>query len=88
MEDLLEIDFIESKVLRDGKELMTLHEMLFLLESAIQYNNMFPIDESQKFVAELHERVGTGFTTEQFAEFKEAMKEWNGSSLAEGDQID
>lgn len=79
MEERLDIDFLEGKVLRDGKELMSLHEMLFLLESAIKYNNMFPIDESQKFVAELHERVGTGFTREQFAEFTEAKKEWNGS---------
>lgn len=75
--DELMIDFETGKVTRNETELMTLEELLFLLGSAVEYNNMFPIEESQKFVAELHEMVGTGFTPEQFKEFTEAMKEWN-----------
>ncbi|ADO59701.1 hypothetical protein [Paenibacillus polymyxa] len=72
----LTIDFESGKVLRGETELMTTEELLFLIGSAVQYNNMFPIEQSQKFVADLHELAGTGFTTEQFAEMKKAMKEW------------
>lgn len=50
---------------------------MFLVGAAIKYNNMFPIEQSQQFVSKLHEHTGTGFTSEQFMELKEAMKKWH-----------
>ncbi|QNR70371.1 hypothetical protein IAQ67_28870 (plasmid) [Paenibacillus peoriae] len=78
--DELAIDFLEGKVLRGEQELMTLEELLFLLHSAKQYNDMFPIAESEAFVGELRERIGTGFTREQMEEHKAMIKEFIGGS--------
>ncbi|MBP1308936.1 hypothetical protein JOD82_001956 [Paenibacillus sp. 1182] len=78
MEQELTIDFENGKVLRGENVLMTTEELLFLIGSVVQYNNMCPIEQSQEFVADLHERAGTGFTTEQFVDLKKAMKDWQG----------
>ncbi|WP_175623554.1 hypothetical protein [Paenibacillus odorifer] len=48
---------------------MTLDELLFL-HSANEYNNMFPIEQNQTFMAELRARIDLCFTPEQFAEIK------------------
>lgn len=71
----LELNFETGKVLRGDKELMTLEELIFLLGSAVQYHNMFPIEQSESFVTELRETVGAGFTKEQFQEIKAMMKD-------------
>lgn len=75
MEELT-IDFIEGKVLRGEQELMTLEELLFLLDSANSYNEMFPIEQSEEFVGELRELIGLGFTKEQMKEYKESLQEY------------
>lgn len=64
------INFETGEVNRGDAVLMSLDEMIFLLDSANQYNNMFPIEQSQKFISELRKRIGLGFTHEQFTEMK------------------
>lgn len=71
------LDFQKWKILKGDKELIDLDDLLFLLESGIRYNEMIPIPESQKFVEELRERVGLGFTKEQFEEIKKEMQRFN-----------
>lgn len=71
------LNFETGEILRNNQQIMTLEELLFLVGSAIQYNNMFPIQQSEKFVNELRETVGMGFTKEQYEEIKEMMKEMN-----------
>lgn len=51
----LSLNFETGEIMRDETPIMTLDEMLFLLDSANQYNNMFPIEQSQEFMAELRE---------------------------------
>lgn len=70
----LELNFETGKVMRGETELMTLEEMIFLVGSAVQYNNMFPIQQSEEFVANMRESIGLGFTKEQFEEIKTMMK--------------
>lgn len=70
----LSLNFEMAEIMRGETPIMTLDEMLFLLDSANQYNNMFPIEQSQKFMAELRERIGVGFNPEQFAEIKGYFK--------------
>ncbi|OMD21315.1 hypothetical protein BJP48_30045 [Paenibacillus odorifer] len=64
------LNFETGEILRGDEPVMTLDEMLFLLDSANQYNNMFPIEQSQTFMANLRKRIDLGFTAEQFAEIK------------------
>lgn len=64
------INFETGEVTRGEMVLMNLDEMLFLLDSANQYNNMFPVEQRQKFMTELRERIGLGFTADQYAEMK------------------
>lgn len=71
------LDFQKWKILKGDKELIDLDDLLFLLESGVRYNEMIPIPESQKFVEELRERVGLGFTKEQFEEIKKEMQRFN-----------
>lgn len=73
----LGLDFETGKVTRGDVEIMNLEELLFLLDSAVQYNSFNPIPESEEFVADLRERVGLGFTKEQFQEMKEYVKQFN-----------
>lgn len=70
------LDFEKGCVLRGETPIMNLEELLFLLDSAVQYNSMFPIEQSQEFVAELHDRIGTGFTKEQFEEIKKLQAQF------------
>ncbi len=76
MEEQLELNFETGRINRGEMELMTLEELLFLLGSAIQYNSMFPIPESETFVNTLRETVGTGFTSEQYEDFKKEMQKF------------
>jgi len=73
----LGINFETGEVSRGELVLMNLDEMLFLLHSAVRYNTMFPIEESEKFIAELRDQIGLGFNTEQFNEFKIMMQQMN-----------
>lgn len=71
------LDFQKWKILKNDKELIDLDTLLFLLESGVRYNEMIPVPEGQKFVEELRERVGLGFTKEQFEEIKKEMERFN-----------
>ncbi|MEK3673573.1 hypothetical protein [Paenibacillus sp. FSL R10-2771] len=66
----LELNFETGEIKRGETLIMTLDELLFLLDSANEYNDMFPIEQSQAFMAELRARIDLGFTPEQFAEIK------------------
>lgn len=69
----LGLDFERGVVLRGEETLMTLEELLFLLDSANRYNSMFPVPQSQEFMGDLRDRIECGFTAEQFAEIKQMM---------------
>ena len=71
------LDFQKWKILKNDKELIDLDTLLFLLESGLRYNEMIPTPKGQKFIEELRERLGLGFTKEQFEEIKEEMKRFN-----------
>lgn len=73
---MLELNLETGRINRGEMELMTVEELLFLLGSAIQYNQMFPVPESEAFINTLRETVGTGFTSEQYADFKAEMKKY------------
>jgi hypothetical protein len=57
----LSLDFESGNVSRGDTPLMT----------------MFPIPESEDFVSKLRERIGLGFTKEQYEEIKKQMQSFN-----------
>ncbi|MNL43533.1 hypothetical protein D3C87_1660500 [compost metagenome] len=68
--DGLVFDFEAGNIRRNGAEVMTLDELIFLLDGAKQYSGMFPIPQATEFFQELHERLGLMYTKEQFDEIK------------------
>jgi hypothetical protein len=82
----LELNFLNGEITRGGNFVTTLDELLFLLDSAVQYNNMCPITESQDFIAELRERIGLGYTKEQFTLIMKAIETGDFSEIITEDE--
>lgn len=75
-ENMVGLDFEKGQVMRGETFLMTVDELLWLIGSAIKYDEMDSIPESQKFVNSIRDYTGQGFTTEQFAEIKLIMQKY------------